>query len=291
MSILDNAINSIVIGLEDYDSLDDKKLIYSVRNIFAGILLLFKYKLSELSPAGSDEVLIKQKLLPVITDDGVLKWVGTGRKTVDVFAIKERFKSLGINTDWEKVDRINKYRNDIEHYYSALVEDSILQLMSDSFLIIRNFIHDELNKDPKVLLGHKHWTILVDANQCYESDVYKKEKLKLDLLIDQLEFFNGEIAKAFKAYYCDGCGSGLIESLEKSGPALDADFKCLSCETLYSYEEIVDKVVVDYFGKVTFISLKEGQIMPLENCLSCCNGIYINAHNVCASCGYSGTNI
>jgi hypothetical protein len=290
LSILDNAINSIIIGLEDYDSLDEKKLIYSVRNIFAGILLLFKYKLSELSPAGSNEVLVKQKLLPVISDEGVLKWVGTGRKTVDVFAIKERFISLGINTDWKKVDQINKYRNDIEHYFSTLTELPILQLMSDSFLVIRDFIHDELNKDPKELLGYEYWTILVDANENYKSEVYKKEKQKLDFTIDQLEFFNDEIAKAFKAYCCCQCSSELLGSLEKNGPASYADFKCRSCDTLFTYEEIVDSVVVDYFGKDVFLSKIKGQVMPLENCSSCCNGIYISNHNICASCGYSGPN-
>ncbi|MBW1777587.1 MAG: hypothetical protein JRJ54_08335, partial [Deltaproteobacteria bacterium] len=134
MSILKNAIDSIAIGLEDYQSTDERRIVSSARNIFAGILLLFKHKLCELSPAGSDEVLIKQKVLPEIDATGAVRWIGKGKKTVDVQNIRDRFESLGISVDWKRLERINKYRNNIEHYYSNLNTQSVQQLISDSFL-------------------------------------------------------------------------------------------------------------------------------------------------------------
>jgi hypothetical protein len=66
MSILQNAIDSIALGIEDYSNPDPRRLISCTRNIFAGILLLFKHKLSQLSSPDSDEVLIKQQVLPTI---------------------------------------------------------------------------------------------------------------------------------------------------------------------------------------------------------------------------------
>ena len=122
MSILKNAIDSIAIGLEDYQCPDERRIVSSTRNIFAGILLLFKHKLCELSPSDSDEALIKQRVLPEIDTTGAVRWIGKGNKTVDVQNIKERFESLGISIDWKRVERINKYRNDIEHYFSSLKE-------------------------------------------------------------------------------------------------------------------------------------------------------------------------
>ena len=100
--LLQNAINSIEIGIEDYElsKQNDRRIISCVRNIFAGILLLFKYKLAELSPANSDEVLIKQNILWVIEDDNIIA-KGKGEKTVDVQSIKDRFKSLNINVTWK----------------------------------------------------------------------------------------------------------------------------------------------------------------------------------------------
>ena len=89
MSILENSVVSITLGLEDYKSSDDRRLISCTRNLAAGILLLFKHKLELLSPPDSNEALIKQKVMPVLQADGGILWVGDGRKTVDVQQIKD----------------------------------------------------------------------------------------------------------------------------------------------------------------------------------------------------------
>jgi hypothetical protein len=60
-TILENAVSSIQIGIEDYQSNDPRRVLSVVRNLSAGVLLLFKEKLRQLSPDGSDEVLIKQR--------------------------------------------------------------------------------------------------------------------------------------------------------------------------------------------------------------------------------------
>lgn len=41
MSILKNAIDSIQVGVEDFQSDDDRRCVSAVRNIGAGILLLY----------------------------------------------------------------------------------------------------------------------------------------------------------------------------------------------------------------------------------------------------------
>jgi hypothetical protein len=71
-TILKNAVTSIQIGIEDYHSADERRSLSAVRNLTAGLLLLFKEKLRRLSPAGSDEVLIKKQLRLIIKDDGSL---------------------------------------------------------------------------------------------------------------------------------------------------------------------------------------------------------------------------
>lgn len=61
-TILANAVASVQIGVEDYLSDDPRRVLSAVRNLSAGILLLFKERLRELSPTNSDEVLIKQQI-------------------------------------------------------------------------------------------------------------------------------------------------------------------------------------------------------------------------------------
>src|SRR5438105_213793 len=100
--LYDNAISSIQLGLADFSSGDDKRLLSAVRNLHAGIVLLYKAKLSILSPERSADVLIKKRILPKRSSTGEIVFVGHGERTVDVREIEQRFNSLEIRTDWER---------------------------------------------------------------------------------------------------------------------------------------------------------------------------------------------
>lgn len=280
MSILQNAIDSIAIGLEDFESDDKRRLISSTRNIFAGILLLFKHRLYELSPKGSNGALIKQSVIPELDATGAVNWVGKGEKTVNVQNIKDRFKSLNIEVEWNRFDEINKYRNDIEHYYSARKTQPVQQLISDSFLIIRDFISDQLNEDPKRLLGDVSWKILVAVNE-----VYEKEKLECNATIEKLNYYNHEISNAFIAARCSECGSSLIESTEDGGDAIDSSFRCRSCEHTETYKEFVCPAVSDLYD--FYSDYIGGDMTILIDCPSCDKGVYIAYESICAFCGHT----
>ncbi len=64
MTIFENAIISLELGLEDFAEGSDKRLLSAVRNLHTGILLLYKTKIAALSPVKSDEALIKRELTP-----------------------------------------------------------------------------------------------------------------------------------------------------------------------------------------------------------------------------------
>lgn len=49
MSLLKNSVESIQVGVEDFDSDDARRSVSAMRNIAAGLLLLFKIKLCMLS--------------------------------------------------------------------------------------------------------------------------------------------------------------------------------------------------------------------------------------------------
>lgn len=281
MSILKNAIDSIAIGLEDYSSPDQRRVISCARNLFAGILLLFKYKLSLLSPANSDEVLIKQRVQPVLNENDQLDWKGKGTKTVDVQGIQERFKSLDIDVDWKRIEKINEFRNDIEHYYSNLKHDAIRSLISDSFVIINDFIRRHLHEDPKKLLGEAPWNVLIEVNE-----VYEREKAACIAALHKLKFIENEILVAFEKYSCDTCGSDLLMPSEHQGLATDSEYICQSCEREFLYEEILSDALEDHYSWETYLSFTDGGDAPLADCPEC-GGTYLFEKGVCASCGYT----
>ena len=281
MSILNNAVDSIAIGLEDYSSPDDRRVISCARNVFAGILLLFKHKLSLLSEADSDEALIKQRVLPAIDGENNLIWKGKGNKTVDVQNIKERFESLSIDVDWKRIKKINDFRNDIEHYYSSLSHESIRSLISDSFLIINDFIHKHLNADPKELLGDDAWAVLIEVNE-----VYEKEKAECATALENLDYYSNEILNAFEEFSCEECGSGLITPTMSEGNAVESNFTCKSCNNSLPYETIINDVVEDYYKHDTYLAQKDGGDTPIIDCPECC-GVYLYEEGVCSSCGHA----
>lgn len=285
MSILKNAIDSIAVGLEDYSSPDQRRVISCTRNVFAGILLLFKHKLSLLSSPDSDEALIKQRVLPVLDEHARVEWKGKGSKTVDVQGIRDRFESLNIDVDWTRIQKINSFRNDIEHYFSNLTHDAIRSLISDSFVIISEFIRNHLDEDPKELLGDAAWAVLIEVNE-----VYEKEKAECLSAFQALEFFDDEVVRAFEDYSCSACGSGLIMPSVHGGDATISDYTCKSCGKTLQYEEMVSEAVTQYLSHDVYLSHTDGGDSPVADCPEC-GGVYLYVQGIFATCGYSAEHV
>ncbi|MBW3009642.1 hypothetical protein [Acinetobacter baumannii] len=280
MSILKNAIDSISLGIEDYQigETDPRRYISCTRNIFAGILLLFKHKLSELSPDGTDEVLIKQKIIPKLEINSII-WVGEGKKTVDVQGIQERFKSLKINIDWKKLNEIQNYRNNIEHYYATASSGSVQKMISDSFIVIVNFIKDYLAADPRDLLDSNTYEVMRSIDEVYEADkAICIEKLK------SLSYFTNTICETLMTTTCSECNSGLITSNDSNVEADNTDYICRSCNHDFNYKDIVTKS----FEKKYAISYRDLTNGAEDTSCECpeCDGYFFYDEAICICCGY-----
>lgn len=276
MSLLDNAIRSIQIGLDDYRC--DERLVSSVRNIYAGILLLFKYKLFLLSGKETNAALIKQSVVPAIDSQGAVIWKGVGNKTIDVAGIKSRFKSLEIDVDWATFDRISKHRNEVEHFFSQLSEDKISELLADCFMIISRFLSHNLNLDAREVLGDEAWQILLDAYEVYDYEIERNSTV-----IGSLTFYHDVIKKVFLEFTCISCSSPLVQP-NRSGAAEDVTFFCAECESEYSYDDICNMGVSDLYINSFQAGLEEVD-RPFCNCEICSQGLYLKEYRVCTSCG------
>jgi hypothetical protein len=134
--------------VEDYQAGSRSRLLSAVRNIHAGILLLYKEALRRQSPKDSNDVLMMARILPSRDANRNIVFIGIGKKTVDAQQIREKFESLGIQTDWRRFSRISEVRNDVEHLYPRLDQKGLEGLIVDSFLLVRDFIAKQLNDDP-----------------------------------------------------------------------------------------------------------------------------------------------
>jgi hypothetical protein len=253
-TILKNAVLSIQIGVEDHQSDDPRRILSAVRNISAGVLLLFKEKLRRMSPDGTDEVLIKQKISPHLSADGVV-FVGSGKKTVDFPRIKERFKALDIEVDSGRVEKILQVRNDVEHYCTTESRGRLKELIADSFVVIGDFLVFELDAEPANLLGAETWGVFLEV-----ADVYRAEIEECREQMSQVDWKTGALAAAIEKLRCPGCGSELVKPVDPdtNDPVWSSCY-CSSCGSQFDFNEnVIEGAVGEYFFADNYIAMTDG---------------------------------
>jgi hypothetical protein len=279
-TILENAVQSIQIGVEDYESDDPRRILSAIRNVTAGILLLFKEKLRELSPNDSDESLIKQKIKPTIDILNEVKFIGSGKKTVDVHQIIERFKDLSIKIDDKRLKKIIDIRNDIEHYCTKQPSNKLKELLAESFIIIRDFVANQLGYEPSQLLGHKTWTVLLEVEEVYS----KEHKLCQDE-IAKVEWISDTLSCASTDISCQKCNSELIKPLiTSSKDSRLIDYSCCSCGEKFEYSEIIEHILSVFFEWESYLAAKEGGDYPLVECFECGSEAFVVEEGMCMLC-------
>ena len=281
MSIIKNAIDSIQIGIEDYESDDDRRSVSAVRNISAGVLLLYKEKLCQLSPDNNKELLIKQNIRPVKNDAGEIVFEGKGNKTVDVQSIKERFKSLKVFVDWTRFDEINKLRNDLEHYYTAMSPDAVREIVAKSFLLIRDFLSEHLSKDPQETLGSQSWSTLLEV-----SDVYSTEEKACEESIDAIDWKYDSVKDSLNNLRCAQCHSSLIQAPYHDDKYPTINLNCKSCNHDFSFDDVVEQCIDDSLANKAFSAAKDGDQSPYGSCFECEKSTFILSEGCCVVCGY-----
>lgn len=282
-TLLDNAVSSIQIGVEDHISTDPRRVLSAVRNISAGVLLLFKEKLRQLSPVDSDEVLIKQNIRAVRVVSDSIKFVGSGAKTVDVQQIKERFKSLGIDTHWARVDAIIKVRNDVEHYLSAEPASRLRELIADTFIVVRDFVAHELRLEAHVLFGEETWSVMLAV-----SDVYEAQRRACLAELDKLEWWSPGMARASEFLRCAHCGSDLVKPEGTGAKSAELQLQhliCTACNTSMILEDVIQSALDECFFADQYYAMTKGGDPPLDYCEHCGSVSYIVEDGLCAKCG------
>lgn len=279
MSILNNAVDSIILGVEDYQSPEPRRLLSATRNLVAGILLLYKHKLATLSPPDSDEALIKQRVVPVVNANDTVSWRGCGSKTVDVQHIRERCVSLGISVDWNRLERIVNARNDIEHYFPTLSQVALRSLIADTFLLISDFVRAHLNQDPLSLLGAATWNVLTKV-----AEVYEKEKADCAARIKTVDWHYTQLQDAILDWHCPNCGSGLIDVESTGVDRWQSSFQCRACGKQWDFERGAESAVAKFLASQNHHSYKDGGEPVTILCPNCSHETYDLEEDVCLLC-------
>jgi hypothetical protein len=148
--------------------------------------------------------------------------------------------SLGVQTDWKRFSRISGLRNDIEHYCTGIHPDAISGMISDTLVIIRDFVHNELALDPKDELGDEAWATLLSV-----SEVFEKERAYCRQLLESIDWGSEALEAAISEATCYRCGSALIAPISSEK---DSGFQCRSCGETAGFETFAERALSDSLG-------------------------------------------
>ena len=283
MSMMQNAVVSIQIGMEDFHEDDPRRVLSAIRNLYAGILLLFKCKLQELSPDNSKEALLKARVIPVIDPvTGKATWVGKGDNTVDVQDIQERLKSLGVDgVEWSRLNALQKIRKDIEHYYSQEPVERMKEAVANALHLIMQFCEPHLDEQPVNILGRECWDLMLSVATVYDAEL-KACRDNLDSVSWPFE----EVKASVPSMRCPICDSQLMKVIDTTAKRDRIKFICSSCQEKSDYGFVVGPAVSDSLASVNHWSYKDGGDPVTCACPECDADSFLIEHNECAACFY-----
>jgi hypothetical protein len=283
MSILKNAVESIQIGMEDFHDDDPRRVLSAIRNLYAGILLLLKHKLHQLSPDGTNESLLKSRVLPQLDKEtGAIVWSGKSKGTVDVREIQERFDSLGINgITWKHLTQLQDIRNDIEHYYSQLPEARLKEAISNLLHLVMEFCSPHLGKEPVEILGEETWALMLEVGTVYQAELGLCQE---NLLSVSWPF--EEVKDSIQEMRCPECESQLIKVIDVKAKRADIRFLCSNCQEESLYAQIVGPAVSTSMGAENYTRAMDGESGATDCCPECGEDSFLNDLGECAACFY-----
>lgn len=278
-TILKNAIASIQLGVEDFQSNDERRSLSAVRNITAGILLLLKEKLRQLSPPDTNEVLIKTRTITV-TRDGAAVEIGQGAHTVDWKQIQTRYEKQGLPLDKPRIEKILWLRNDIEHYKTDDSSQEVREAVARSFIVIRDFIVTVLDDDPRKLLGEPTWDTLLRHGEVYESE--------LAICRDGLSHVDWDASYAqdvLEHVRCESCSSELVLPVDTDVMyRSDLRFECIACGSHSEFDAVILDAIADTFEVEGYIAMTDGGEPPLAMCPNCAEETFHVESDKCILC-------
>ena len=233
--MMENAVASLRMGIEDYAALSPERALSAVRNFYAGVLLLGKEVLVRAAPLADPDEVIGARYEPVRDGQGGVEHVMQGQQTIDFQTLGRRFKTFGIAIDTKLLEELNGLRNAIEHRYTNQTTDAVREAIARAFPIVAAMFR-QAGERPEDLLGDA-WPTMLEVRALYEAE---RESCRQTLA--RIEWVSSTVAHKHLA--CVECGSDLIEQTDPHNKSQSSmELRCRSCGEEPNWSDsIVDAV-------------------------------------------------
>jgi hypothetical protein len=273
-----NAIDSIQLGVEDYQANDAKRALSAVRNFYAGTLLLAKEVLVRAAPAADAAEILGTRYKPMPNGKGGVEYEPVAHNTIDFSQIGERFRDFKLSIDQSALKDLNRIRNDIEHLYTNAPHETVREAIAKAFPVVMDLFR-LADEDPRAELGYS-WQVMLDVRSVYERELELCRRS-----FDEVEWRSQSLAEA--ALLCPGCKSHLVERVDLDDAHHEnANARCRACGADISAEKLIEAALEAHFEMESYVAAKEGGEPPLYTCSECGLETYViwNGENACAWC-------
>jgi hypothetical protein len=292
IKLKENALTSIRLGVEDFQksqSGDPARALSAVRNLFAGVLLLFKYRLT----VGIDDPMEAHNLifnppevLPGPDGNGGVIWEPKGKfkaTTIDLGTIRKRFDAFGITVDWTIIDRMQKERNDLEHLHPASALGAIAEYVADMFPVLRDFITHEMGESPADLLGDT-WAAMLSHHDFFDATLAACKDAWSPAAVPN------RMVPTLEEVRCPECGSPLLrpaDDTNDAGATVDEPGHTLLCMACNHHDETVPLIEVALLESLGGYSAYDDDFCPVDTCPSCDHETFVVSEEECFWCEYT----
>jgi len=292
----ENALTSIRLGIEDFERTkqeprhggDPTRALSAVRNLFAGILLLFKYKIAvsvddpEQAP---DLIFNPPEVLPQADGKGGIEWKPVGKfkkTTIDVATIRKRFEGFGIEVDWPVIEKMQECRNHLEHLHPANTLGEVAGFVADLFPVLREFMLKQLNEQPAELLASA-WPVMLAHHKFFTDTLAKCGKAWDEACVPEL------MQPWLDQCQCEECGSPLLTPSQEdidSGSTVEGQEKsfkyvCVAC----GHSDLIAPLLISVLNEAYDYDPRDGGEPGVERCYCCRRSTFFIEEQHCLWCG------
>jgi hypothetical protein len=292
IKLKENALTSIRLGVEDFQksqTCDPARALSAVRNLFAGVVLLFKYRLT----VGIDDpiqahhlIFNPPEVLPGPDGKGGVVWEPAGKfkpTTIDMATIRKRFNAFKINVDWVVIARIQKERNELEHLHPASALGAIAGYVAEMFPVLRDFITKEMGESPVDLLGDT-WAAMLSHHDFFDATLVEcKDAWVPTAVPDRMVSILHEVR-------CPECGSPLLrpaDDTNDAGATVDEPGHTLLCMACNHHDETVPLMEAALLESLGGFQPYDDDFCPVDTCPNCDHETFVVNEAECFWCEHT----
>lgn len=288
----ENALTSIRLGVEDFERCrhpegDPARALSAIRNLFAGVLLLFKYKIATCVDDPDDAAALifnPPEVLPHSDGDGGIDWLPVGKfklTTIDVGTIQKRFEAFEIDVDWAVIEKLQACRNHLEHLHPAHTLGEVADFVAELFPVLRDFIQTELEESPAAILGDA-WQLMLLHHQFFVDMSNRCEEAWTEAGVPE---GMGPWRKKCK---CPECASTLLAPVQENLDAGDTvehndnrfQTICMACGCTV----LIAPLIIDALEKNHGYDPRDGGEPSVECCNQCGRNTFLIHEQICLWC-------